>query len=1315
MYIDPVEQNRLEELKSFAILDTPPEDDFDHLTQLAASVCETPISLVTLIDEERQWFKSMLGMDIRETSRDDGFCIHAIHSHKPLIVEDAYEDLRFAQSPMVTGNPFIRFYAGVPLVTANGHVLGTLCVADRIARTLSGSQLHALNTLAAQVVMQFELRRHQRELQNLVNERGWMNATLLQQTNLLREAQRIAEVGSWDLQIDEKKLSWSDEVYRIFGRDQDNFQQTFESFLSAVHPDDCVRLLKAQELALKQIKPLDIEHRIVRPNGDIRHVQEKGQLVFSDADAKLHFIGTVQDITEKKIVEETLSALADNLTATLESITDAFLTLDLEWRFRYINKEAERLLQSSSAEIMGKIAWQEFKEFFGEKTLQEFNRARQENITVEFEKFYDTLERWFEIRVYPSKAGLAVYYRDITERKRTELELARLNRALRMLSACNEALIHAANEVQLLSNICRLAVEVGGYRTAWVGYAQENDERTIVPMAFSGNEKDAAYISKLKISGRADHSHASSAFCSVALVENIDEQVVDAADHMIDHHGVLCLPLRDNNQMLGVLALYAEDACEVTDAESKLLKEMADDLAFGITNIRSLHERGRIQSAMMKVAASVSANTGTAFFEQLILNMVEALGADAGYVARLHNSEKLAAHTLVSIVDGDVRENFTYSLSDTPCAHLIHADDYVIQAELTDNYPASAWLRDLNAEAYVGGRLLNSSGQPIGLIFALFRQPLKNTDFIKSTLQIFATRAAAELERQESDSRLREQAALLDKAQDAIIVLGIDHRIQFWSKGAERVYGWTAQEALGLQIENILQEDVSHFEDAISCVKDTGEWNGEILQRKKDGSKLIVEGRWTLVLNDKNEPQSILAINTDITQRRAAADEIQHLAFYDVLTGLPNRQLLRNRLQHLLAMPRRVRRSGALLFIDLDNFKTLNDTFGHDKGDLLLQEVAKRLVTCVRKSDTVARLGGDEFVVLLGNLNEDILEAAAEAKVVGEKILYCFSEPFQLASYPYHTTPSIGITLFDEQPHTVDELLKRADIAMYQAKGSGKNSLRFFDPEMEAVVTAKVEMESDLRQAFKLNQFSLHYQPQVDRKGNVTGAEALLRWKHPQRGFISPADFIPVAEETGLIIPLGKWVIETACNQLAHWASKPETQQLSMAVNVSARQFRHLDFVNQVYHLLEITKANPKLLKLELTESLLLENVEDTVAKMTALKNKGVGFSLDDFGTGYSSLSYLKRLPLDQLKIDQSFVRDVLTDPNDTVIVQTIIALGKSLGLEVIAEGVETCEQRDFLASHECHAHQGYYFSRPLPIESFEEYTRGQLSGQVAA
>jgi len=393
---------------------------------------------------------------------------------------------------------------------------------------------------------------------------------------------------------------------------------------------------------------------------------------------------------------------------------------------------------------------------------------------------------------------------------------------------------------------------------------------------------------------------------------------------------------------------------------------------------------------------------------------------------------------------------------------------------------------------------------------------------------------------------------------------------------------------------------------------------------------------------------------------------------------------------------------GALLFVDLDDFKTLNDTLGHHQGDILLQQVANRLQSCVREADTVARLGGDEFVVMLEGLSKDVAEASTQAEAVAGKVMQALNQPYDLGTLTRSSTPSVGITVFGKHQESLDEPLKRADLAMYQAKAAGRNTSRLFDPKTQAAVTLRADLEAALRTALEEEQFVLYLQPQISEDVRVTGAEALIRWQHPTRGLVMPGEFIAVAEDCGMIVPIGNWVLNTACKQLALWASQPAFAHMTIAVNVSAKQFHQHDFVEQVLDALSRHGAQASGLKIEITESMLIANVDDVIVRMEELQHHGVGFAMDDFGTGYSSLTYLKRLPLDVLKIDQSFVRDVLVDTNDAAIANMIVALANSMGLSVIAEGVETVEQMQYLARHGCHAYQGYLFSRPVPVEQFE-------------
>jgi len=469
--------------------------------------------------------------------------------------------------------------------------------------------------------------------------------------------------------------------------------------------------------------------------------------------------------------------------------------------------------------------------------------------------------------------------------------------------------------------------------------------------------------------------------------------------------------------------------------------------------------------------------------------------------------------------------------------------------------------------------------------------------------------------------------------------------------------------------------------------------------RRKDGE--LFWGTLSASLAEVDGESCIITVTRDITQSKLAAEEIRNLAFFDPLTGLANRRLLLEQLRKSMAVSTRSHLKRALLFVDLDDFKKLNDTLGHQTGDLLLREVAERLSACVREMDTVGRLGGDEFVLLIEDLSANSEMAAAEARDIAEKILLRVSEPYQLEGSECLSSCSIGITIFGDDKENISQVLQQADIAMYQAKAAGRNTLRFFAPALQAAVNARATLEEDLRQGIMAKQFLLFYQPQVEN-GRLIGVEALLRWNHPRLGLLPPGDFIPMAEETRLILPLGNWVLESACKRIAAWGEDEQTASLAVAVNISAVQFHKTDFVEAVMEVIERTGANPRNLRLELTESILVDNIEDIIAKMAALKSRGLRFSLDDFGTGYSSLAYLKRLPLDQLKIDRSFISDILGDASSAAIAQSIISLSRAIGLPVIAEGVETEEQRVILAGLGCHSFQGFLCSRPVPLDEFE-------------
>lgn len=1496
--LEQVEALRLKALHSYSILDTPHEACFDQLALLASRLCNAPMAVVNFIDADRQWFKASVGVHVQQTERASAFCHHALRNpHDAMVVEDAATHPVFATNPMVVGPPHVRWYACIPLITAEGHAIGTLAVMDTRSRQITDSELQSLRMLARQTMDQLELRRQRNVLQQMLDEREQMHATLRSQSRMLEAASRTARLGGWAIDLPEQTLTLSPELAGCLGMgmEEAGLEQLIAIF-TRPHQD---RLRAALQACMYLRQPLDEVAEISAPSGKLAWVRIAGQAVRDEHGQTVRVEGALQDISAQHQAElqaqrnarqhADLLQVQQQISSLDMALPDALrlvaLTVQRQTGARGAMVElleGEHLVVKASVgdmvrhegnllSIHDSLLWPTLRQGrtlwcndtvgagwdmvsmphrHGVRSVmaaplragnqivgslcatsdqtQAFSRSDVDRLEILTESLGTTVQLrhvagqlhasaqqyrlMFDEHPHPmwvyersslkllavNQAMLALYgytedellrmhlldlwpdalrdrvmtsvkatYTqrrlvpvatrqmrkdgsvfeveitagsisfngvearqvlaiDITERRRAEREIARMSRAQHLLSACNETLVRATSEEALLQSICQIAVDIGGYRMGWVGLARDDAQKTIEQVAHAGHSQ--GYLEKLYVSWDPDSPHGQGPAGRVVrsgepvIVQDIRQSpdFGDWTQRMLDHgfHGIICLPLREHDRTFGLLYLYAPEILHISHEEAELLQELANDLAFGITSLRAHQAQRRMLDSVTKVAAAVSVSTGTEFFVQLARNMAEALGAQVGSLIRLTTPEGSGpprAINMGTVVDGKVQPAFNVALEDAPCIRLLTQRQYVVPDHMMEQYPGSPLGNSIQARAFAGQQLCSMDGEVIGAIFVLFREPLTDLDFVTSTLQIFAARASAEIERQTADARIRHQASLLDKAQDAILVRDMDHRIIYWNKSAERMYGWTRLQVLGHPVDSLLYDDPAPFLRATQATVEHGEWTGELVQKHRDGRTIEVEGRWTLVRGDDGRPQSILAINTDISQRKATEREIQRLAFYDPLTSLPNRMLLMDRMHHALAAARRHQQGGALLFIDMDNFKQLNDTLGHDQGDLLLQQVAMRLTHCVRNMDTVARLGGDEFVVLLEELSPSGDELVLQARGVGEKILSMLSVPYPLQGYQYRSTPSIGIAPFTGTETTsVGELLKQADLAMYQSKTAGRNTLRFFDPQMQAVVTARAALEADLRVALAQDEFLLHYQPQVrqtgHRAGRVAGVEALLRWQHPRRGMVPLSDFIPLAEETGLILPLGRWVLHHACKLLADWQADPLRRDLTMAVNVSSSQFRSPSFVEDVARVLAITGAPSGQLKLELTESVLVEDMEATIATMTALRAYGVGFSLDDFGTGYSSLSYLKRMPLDQLKIDQSFVRDLLTDPNDAAIVDTIIGLSRSLGLEVIAEGVETAEQRDLLARAGCELYQGYFFSKALPAQELDGFLHRVLT-----
>ncbi|MGE0349366.1 sensor domain-containing protein [Hydrogenophaga sp.] len=952
----------------------PSRDELDRLAEMAARLQDVEATL--LIDASRSppevlGQHGLTAADVVAVIETFASCVE-----QPTLEAWLPEARRGAIS--------FRYGHWLPLPVVVGPAGAALLLLDRRRRERPAPGSPVLQSLA----------QHAGDMLSLVRrceQSEQYNATMLRESeSRLNLTEHTAGAGSWSLQLSTREVVHSDEFATILGLADHHHVRNLEDMVQRYTPEWRNGIRQRLERCAQHGESFDEEIQITSEEGPPKWVRTVGTAVRRANGEIVRIQGAIQDISAQKQAQQDTLRLAMRLTTTLASITEAFVTLDRQCCFTYLNQESERLLQKSTAELLGLEVWQDFSPGLAQRLKEQLTRSLNTNRRVELEDFFPTLGKWLEVRAYPFAEGLAVYFRDVTERRRSQEQLMLLE-----------------------TSVSRL-----------------ND---IVAIAETGASNDQ------------------------------EPRIVFVNDAFEQHTGY---------SRAEVLGQTPRMLLELDPAIAKL-RELANNLQ---------------QSRQARTELMVRRKNGAMFWVEL---------------------------------------------------------------------------------------------------------------------EVVSVQATA--------------------------------------------------------------EDITHW----------------------------------------------VAVGRDITQRKTAEDMIRHLAFYDALTDLPNRQLLLDRLQQALAASARSGQHGALMFIDLDNFKILNDTLGHHMGDQLLQKVAQRLTRSVRKTDMVARLGGDEFVVMVDDLSTDPDAAAFKATALAEKVLNTLREPFQLTGHQHFATPSIGVTSFNGQQSDVGELLKQADLAMYQAKSLGRNTLCFFDPGMQATVSANATVSSDLRVALSEQQFVVHYQPQVDRVGIITGVEALVRWQHPQRGLIFPADFIPVAEDTGLILPLGQWVLETACEQLAAWAGSAQTASLSIAVNVSVRQFRHPDFVDMVMAAIQRTGIRPHKLKLELTESLLADRMEITINKMGMLKALGVTLSLDDFGVGYSSLSVLKRLPLDQLKIDKGFVADVLTDPNDAAISRAIIALAQSLSLQVVAEGVETQEQRDFLAYQGCDQFQGHLFAKPLPIEALAALLQNPTAGML--
>lgn len=976
-------QLRMQELRSYAILDTAPELPFEQLVELTAQVCEAPMAAVSLLDEQRQWFKAAYGLNAREMDIALSFCQHAIEQRGLYLIEDAATHPLFHDNPLVTGELGVRFYAGYPLVTPAGHALGTLFVMDQHSRTLTDRQAQQLKTLTDQTMVALELHRQRLLLQQQLGQQAHAHTVLHQL------AGNAAQVGHWQKRSSELTIDWSAEALKVL-HITPNEPSTVASLLQRMDGEDREPWLTAYAHAHLMGQPMAIECRFLSGGERLRLRWLATAEPDSERPGQWQVYGIVQDVTRRHQEVEAAQRVQERFQIAAALVSDALWDWDLQTDSLWWSTGMHRL--------------------FGHEEVDEL----------------------------PNYLG--------------------------------QALLHPDDRGRVFA----------GVRTA--------------------------------------------------LVQDVDQW----------------------------------------------------------------QDTYRLQKAN-------------------------------GHYAWVENRAKI------------VRNGSGHAL------------------------------------------------RMVGIIRDITGERERQTS------------------QQETARRLADQAALLDKTRDAIIVTDLEDRIQYWNAGATRLYGWHSDEAIGQLQMHLLFEDPLILRERAERLVQEEEVTLDLTQRHKDGRQLQVRVHWTLVRDDAGHPHAIFSVNTDVTEARRDEARIQQLAFYDPLTNLPNRASLMERLHQALLSSERHCQHGALMFLDLDNFKTLNDTLGHAVGDVLLMKVAHRLQQAMRSTDTVARLGGDEFVVLLEELGADASRAAMQAEIAGRKVLAAFAEPFEIDDHVQPFSTSLGITLFRARSDDPGELLKQADLAMYEAKQAGRNTMRFFDPQMQQVVLARATLEAELQKALATHQFVLHYQPQYGRSAELIGMEALLRWQHPSRGLVSPDQFIGMCEETGLILPLGRWVLEQACRQCAAWQTT-SGMPLRVSVNISARQLRAADFVDDVLAIVARTGIAPDCLKLELTETSLLTEMATCIDKIHQLRAHGIRFALDDFGTGFSSLSLLRQLPIDQLKVDQSFVKglDGADGRSDREIVQSIIDLGKHLNMMVLAEGVETEAQNRLLSEYGCDEFQGFLHARPLPADEIE-------------
>lgn len=1009
-----------------------------------------------------------------------------------------------------------------------------------------------------------------------------------------------------------------------------------------------------------------------------------------------------QDVTERKLVEKKSQLDQARLSALIDSAMDAIVSMDEDQNITLFNHAAERMFGYRAADIIGqplerllpvrlRAAHGSHVRIFGgtgvsTRTMNGSGSALM-GLRADGEAFF--LEASIsKIEVDGGNTYTAIL-RDITQRKQAEAQAEKSQRLLQAISDAQSHFITGSEHRSTFDSVLKILLDYSCSEYGFIGevFRDEAGHPYLKAHAITNiawNAKTRALFEQHAEQG-LEFRNLNTLFGKVmttgkAVISNDPAHDPRAGGLPHGHpamHAFLGLPLYNGAEMIGMLGV----ANRRGGYDDKFCDELSPLAAACAGLIGSWREYGKRRQAEDALQQS---NQRFEAVLKAVPDLMFELDAQGNYLNVWGGRTDPLAMPAHQMVGRNVEDVLPAPAAEVVLGALAEAEEtnFSFGRKIKIALPqGDKWFELSVAKQATEGKA---------------RFVVLSRDITRRT---------------QNEEGLQLAVSVYQSSREGILVTDENNEIIDVNPAFTVLTGYTLDEVRGKNPRMFSSDrhDAEFYRQMWQSISESGYWQGEIWDKRRDGE---THAKWLNISVIRHPDGSVfrhVAQFSDITEKKRQDEKIWAQANFDALTGLPNRSLLADRVHQAMSSGARSSMYGALLSLDLDHFKQLNDTFGHSMGDQLLTEVARRLSSCVREEDTVARMGGDEFIVVLNELSRDQNEAAVQAEIVGEKIRGELSRPYQLDKTEYHSSSSVGIALFRGHSDSYEALLAHVDVAMYQAKAKGRNAICFFDASMQVAIEQRSLLEAALRVALERGEFALHYQLQIDNAGNYVGVEALLRWQHPQLGMVSPAQFIPVAEESGLILPIGLWVLETACAQLARWQDMPAMRHLRIAVNVSVRQFREAAFVDQVKDVLQRAGIRPEVLKLELTESLVLDNVEECIAKMKALKALGLRFSMDDFGTGYSSLSYLSRLPIDQLKIDQSFVRDITTDRNDAAIVYTIISMGHSLGLDVIAEGVETQAQRDFLEQRGCMAYQGYLYSRPLPIDLLEQKLAGRL------